>query len=147
MYVLRIIERWFLEPPLVCQSDIFQHVDQPQTPYTPGHLKSRKGTGSKTPRFLLRFYYVWRPRFAGVCHALPFRPIILDSMCLHRALRKVRQNAANRAFTGRKTNMIKVLFICHGRVFPSAWGPCIYWTSGECRREIGTLLGQLIVVI
>lgn len=26
-------------------------------PYTPGRLKSRKGTGSKTPLFLLRFYY------------------------------------------------------------------------------------------
>ena len=36
-------------------------------------------------------------------------------MCLHRAQRKVRQIAANRALTGRKTNMIKVLFICHGR--------------------------------
>ena len=31
-------------------------------------------------------------------------------------LRKVRQNAANRALTGRKTNMIKVLFICHGNI-------------------------------
>ena len=36
----------------------FRFVDQPLTPYTPGHLKSRKGIGSKTPRFLLRFYYV-----------------------------------------------------------------------------------------
>ena len=37
-------------------------------------------------------------------------------MCLLSALRKVRQNAANRAITGRKTNMIKVLFICHGNI-------------------------------
>ena len=38
-------------------------------------------------------------------------------MCLLSALRKVRQNAANRAITGRKTNMIKVLFICHGNIW------------------------------
>ncbi len=37
-------------------------------------------------------------------------------MCLHSALRKVRQNGANLAINGRKTNMIKVLFICHGNI-------------------------------
>ena len=60
----------------------FQFVDQPVSTYTSGHLKSRKGTDSKTPRFLLRFYYEWRPRFVSFCHDLPFWPIILDSMCL-----------------------------------------------------------------
>ena len=121
----------------------FRFVDQPQPPYTPGHLKSRKATGSKTPRFLLRFYYFWRPRFASFCHDLPFRPIILDSMCLHRALRKVRQNAADRAFTGRISRMIKILFVCHGRVFLFAWDPCIYRTFGRIwlddRDTFGTI--------
>ena len=37
-------------------------------------------------------------------------------MCLHRAQRKVRHIAANRALTGRIFNMIKVLFICHGNI-------------------------------
>ena len=42
-------------------------------------------------------------------------------MCLLRALRKVRHCAANRALTGRIFNMIKVLFICHGRIKGVRW--------------------------
>ena len=83
--------------------------------YTPGDLKSRKGSGSKTPRFLLRFYYVRRPRFASICRISGFLPDFLDSMYPRGAVRKVRQNAADRALTGRIFEMIRVLFVCHGR--------------------------------
>ena len=31
-------------------------------------------------------------------------------------MRKVRQNGANRALTGRIFEMIKVLFVCHGNI-------------------------------
>jgi hypothetical protein len=43
--------------------------------------------------------------------------------------------------------MIKILFICHGRVFLFAWDPCNYWTSGKPGREVEPLLGQLKIVI
>ena len=59
------------------KTDIFQYVDQLLTHYTPGHLKSRKGTGSKTPLFLLRFYYYSCPRFASICRISGFLPDFL----------------------------------------------------------------------
>ena len=42
-------------------------------------------------------------------------------MCLISAQLKVRHIAANRALTGRIFEMIKVLFICHGRIKGVRW--------------------------
>ena len=51
------------------------------------------------------------PHFATICHfGLSFWIV-----CVLSALRKVQQNAADCALTGRFFEMIKVLFICHGR--------------------------------
>ena len=104
----------------------FQYVDQLLTHYTPGRLKSRKGTSSKTPQFLLRFYYEWRPRFASICRISEFLPDFLDSMYPRGAVRKVRHCAANRALTGRIFEMIRVLFICHGSIWLNGQKPSIY---------------------
>ena len=52
------------------------------------------------------------PRFAPICH---FRYIFNN---LHRKSkpRKSRQNTANRGILGRRNNMIKILFVCHGNI-------------------------------
>jgi protein-tyrosine phosphatase len=52
------------------------------------------------------------PRFASICD---FAPVFCQNVLKNEA-RKMGQNGANRALSGRKTSMIRILFICHGNI-------------------------------
>lgn len=68
------------------------------------------------------FYYVLTT-FHGLNtpHSAPFcrNCDIFNNLSQKYKPRKSRQNTANQSISGGKINMIKILFICHGRIYCS----------------------------
>ena len=92
-------------------------------------IDTTKNHGSKTPPFLLRFYYDWLPRFAAFCRDLQFFLCHLTECAGNESLANrgiSRHNVAYLAHFGGLMRRISILFVCHGSIWLNGQKPSIY---------------------